>query len=77
MGGGLDAFVGPGRGHADVGHHHGGLDLLHQRQQAGKVVSRSHQIHAVLLGDELLHALSQECVVLRQHYPDTVHGRQP
>ena len=77
MGGGLDALVGAGRGHADVGDHHVGLDLLDQGEQPGQVVGRPHQLQPVLLADELLHPLTEECVVLGEHHPDRLHGRQP
>ena len=72
---GLDALVGPGRRHPDVGDHDvGRLPSRSARGAAGRSAARPHQLEVGLAVDDPRDALPQQGVVLRQYHPDARHA---
>ncbi len=72
-GGGLDALVGAGRRHADVGDHDVRLAALDDVEQLGQVGRGADQLEVLVRRDQPGDALPQEDVVLGQRHPDGGH----
>ena len=75
--GGLDALVGAGRRHPDVGEHDVGLVLVDGGEQPGQVVDGRDHVDVVLVLEHAQDALAHDQHVLGDHHPQRHRRANP
>jgi len=70
----LNAFIRPGRRHADVRHHHVGLQLHHRPPERLQVLALVHELDVGLVLEDPRDALACQIAVVCNQHADG-HGR--